>query len=410
MKVAVVGGGAAGFFAAINIRENHPGAEVHLFEKSQKLLTKVKISGGGRCNLTHASTSIQELAAAYPRGGKALKKAFSVFGIKDTVHWFESRGVPLMTQDDQRMFPESQDSQTIINLFLLQARELGIQVKRGWGVAEITTTDDQLCLSFMDRELAPRHFDKIVIASGGSPQRAGLDWLEKLGHQIEEPVPSLFTFNLPTDPITTLPGISVDQASISIQGTKLKSQGPLLITHWGLSGPAVLRLSALGARHLHQEDYSGVVLINWANENNQNLVGETLYQVIDQHPGKHLSNRRPFGLPERLWRHLLEKCEIDPGKQWREVGKKSINKLVNILTNDRYQVSGKTTFKEEFVTCGGISLSDVDIQTMESKVCKNMYFAGEVLDIDGITGGFNFQAAWTTAFIAAKLASTQQGN
>jgi len=403
MTIAIIGGGAAGFFAAIAAKENHPNAQVTILEKSQKLLSKVKVSGGGRCNVTNGCTSIKQLSTAYPRGEKKLKKAFRTFSTKDTMEWFESRGVPLMIQEDTCVFPVSQDSQSIIDCFLNGARRLGIKIEKGTGVKAIEPIGEQLQLEFIKAEYETRIYDKVIVATGGSPKRSGLEWLEKLGHKIEDPVPSLFTFNMPNEPIKELMGIVVEKALTNIQGTKLRGDGPLLITHWGMSGPAILKLSAFGARILSDCGYDFKVQVNWVNQINNELVMNALKNIVDDHGNKILSNYRPYLLPERLWHYLVEKCNLPLNKKWNELGKKGLNKLTNILTNDNYSVKGKTTFKEEFVTCGGVSLESIDFNTMQSRVCKNLYFAGEVMDVDAITGGYNFQAAWTTGFIAGKL-------
>lgn len=403
MNIAIIGGGAAGFFSAITAKENYPNAKITIFEKSQKLLSKVKISGGGRCNVTNSCSSIGQLCKAYPRGGKKLKKAFHQFNTSHTVEWFESRGVPLFAQDDNRIFPVSQSSQTIIDCFLQETKRLNIEIELGVGIKNIKSISNRLGLGFINQKLPTRIFDKVIIATGGSPKRQGLAWLETLGHKVEEPVPSLFTFNMPTEEVTRLMGLVVENVLVNIQGTKLRSDGPLLITHWGMSGPAVLKLSAFGARILHEMDYDFNVQINWVNETNNDLVINRLKAIAQEHPKKILANIRPFSLPERLWLFLLNKRAISEKKTWGELGKKSLNKLVSVLTNDVYAVKGKTTFKEEFVTCGGVSLDSIDLNTMQSKVCNNLYFAGEVMDIDAITGGYNFQAAWTTGFLAGKL-------
>lgn len=403
MKIAIIGGGAAGFFSAISAKENHPEAQVFLFEKSQKLLAKVKISGGGRCNVTNGCADVNELLKAYPRGGKKLKKAFHRFNTTDTMEWFESRGVPLLIQEDNCVFPVSQNSQSIIDCLMNEIRRLSIRVETGAGVQQIQPTGDQLVLDFTAADRPSQAFDKVIVATGGSPKRKGLEWLEALGHRIEDPVPSLFTFNMPAESITELMGIVVEPAQTSIQGTKLKASGPLLITHWGMSGPAILVLSAFGARVLQEMEYRCKVRINWVNEKNNAWVMAVLEEIVRDHPKKKLANYRPYLLPDRLWLYLLEKSKISAGNTWADLGQKSLNKLVHVLTNDGYAVQGKTTFKEEFVTCGGVSLQDINLQTMESKACPNLYFAGEVMDIDAITGGYNFQAAWTTGFIAGEV-------
>lgn len=402
MRIGIIGGGAAGFFSAIHAKENYPNADVVILEKSQKLLSKVKISGGGRCNVTNGCTSISELAKAYPRGEKKLKKAFREFNTKHTMEWFEKRGVPLVIQEDNCVFPVSQDSQSIIDCFMNETKRLGIEIEIGKMVEEIIPDKKGIQLKFRGNELV-YFFNKVIIATGGSPKRSGLEWLEKLGHSIEEPVPSLFTFNMPSEPVTELMGIVVEKTLTSIQGTKLQSDGPLLITHWGMSGPSVLKLSAFGARILANKNYTCNLQVNWVNEPNYEKVMEELKNIVKNNGNKQIQNFRAYLLPERLWHFLLQKIEIPLTKKWNELGKKNLNRLCNLLTNDLYSVKGKTTFKEEFVTCGGVSLQDINFKTMESKKLPNLYFAGEVLDIDGITGGYNFQAAWTTAYIAGKL-------
>jgi len=403
MRVAIIGGGAAGFFSAIAVKENYPQAQVTIFEKLQKPLVKVKLTGGGRCNLTNAVSTTKDLISAYPRGGKLLKQAFRVFDNHDSMRWFEKRGVPLTTQDDLCVFPVSQDSQTIIDCLINEAQKLGVEIKTGREITHIDIGDEDFELSFHHDSYKKEKADKIIVTTGGSPKRKGLSWLEELHHQIAEPIPSLFTFNMPGESIKSLMGIVIENVLVSLQGTKLKAQGPLLITHWGMSGPAILKLSSFGARLLSEKNYEFRIQVNWVNIQNSNLINEALLHITEEHPNKILANYRAFNLPERLWLFLLEKSELSTQKKWSELGKKGLNKLVNILSNDIYQVKGKTVFREEFVTCGGISLQSIDNKTLQSKVCKNLYFAGEVLDIDGITGGYNLQAAWTTAFIAGKL-------
>lgn len=401
MKVAVIGGGAAGFFSAISVKENYPNASVTIFEKTTKVLSKVKVSGGGRCNVTNGTTSIADLAKAYPRGGKKMKKALKIFNTKHTIEWFESRGVPLKIESSNHVFPVSDDSQTVIDCFMKACKQLKINIKTKSPIQKIIPTENGLEVEFSNEQKA--HFDKIIVATGGSPKRKGLEWLEALGHKIENPVPSLFTFNMKKQPITELMGVAVKEALVTIQGTKLKMSAPLLITHWGMSGPAILKLSAFGARLLSDMNYEFKAQVNWTAIQNVNVVQEDLQNIVNNHPQKQLQNLKPYGLPERLWNYLLAKAELATDKKWSELGKKGVNKLTSILTYDVYQVRGKTTFKEEFVTCGGVSLESIDFNTMQSRVCKNLYFAGEVMDVDGITGGYNFQAAWTTGFIAGML-------
>lgn len=401
MKVAIIGGGAAGFFSAISAKQHHPEAEVTILEKSNKLLAKVKISGGGRCNVTNGCRNINQLAAAYPRGEMFLKKAFGTFNTRHTEEWFESRGVPLTTQDDNCVFPVSQNSQSIIDCLMNECKKLGVQIEINKGVTAIQSENDKIHLTFNTDETIV--YDKVIVATGGSPKRSGLEWLEQLGHTIVEPVPSLFTFNMPAEKVKELMGIVVEKTKTNVQGTKLKSDGPLLITHWGMSGPSILKLSAFGARILSERDYNFNIQVNWVNEQNAEIVQREIRAIAEEHGQKKLSNYRPFLLPDRLWQFLIEKTEFPADQLWGNIGKKGVNKIVEFLTNDVYAVSGKTTFKEEFVTCGGVSLDDIEVKSMQSKVVKNLYFTGEVMDIDGITGGYNFQAAWTTGFIAGKL-------
>lgn len=394
MKIAVIGGGAAGFMAAITAKEHAPHAEVTLFEKTSKVLSKVKISGGGRCNVSNACFSISELCKNYPRGGKQLKKSFGHFYTKDTIEWFAKRGVSLKTEADKRMFPESNDSQTIVDCLTQGLKEVGAGLATQSAVSQITPLEKGFQLSINDQEL---HFDKVIVATGGSPKLSGLQWLADLGYTIENPVPSLFTFNMPQESIKSLMGVVAPEVTVRIQGEKLKQEGPLLITHWGMSGPAILKTSAFGARSLAEKNYQFVVQINWIQLNE-----EECKSLLQEQGNKKIANKNPFNLPNRLWHFLLNKLDIAADISWSQIGKKERNRLLNTLLNDSYQVSGKTTFKEEFVTCGGVSLSNINMSTMESKLHPGMYFAGELLDIDGVTGGFNFQAAWTTGFLAGK--------
>ena len=401
VQVAVIGGGAAGFFSAISAKRHNPDAKVTIYEKTDKLLSKVRISGGGRCNVTHHCFDIRELVEFYPRGKRPLKKAFGIWSPTDTVDWFESRGVELKTEADGRMFPVTDDSKTIINCLMEETRKLGIGIKTKANIKTISKAKHEYELGF--HRGGRKSADKVIVATGGSPRSKGFDWLRELGHDIEEPVPSLFTFNMPDEPIKELMGVVAEPVLIKIMGSNLSSSGPLLITHWGMSGPAVLKLSAFGARDFYDMGYEFKVLVNWTGERAEQEVRGILREVENEHPKKKIQNVNPFELPGRLWDFLLNKLNLGDDMIWQNMGKKNINRLVHLLTNDVYQVQGKTTFKEEFVTCGGISLLDVDMKTMESRKSPGLYFAGEVLDIDGVTGGFNFQAAWTTGFIAGKL-------
>ncbi|MCG3164733.1 MAG: hypothetical protein POELPBGB_00492 [Bacteroidia bacterium] len=404
MEVAVLGGGAAGFFAAISCKQNYPAAKVVLYEKTEKLLAKVKVSGGGRCNVTHACFTVSQLVKSYPRGEKFLRKSFEQFNTTDTIKWFESRGVKLKTEADGRMFPVTDSSQTIIDCLESEAQNLGVLVKTSSAVTGIEKVENGFLLKFSESN--KKQVDKLIIATGGSPKPEGFLWLQKLGHRIEAPVPSLFTFNIPDNDITSLMGVAVENATVWIEKTKLKQQGPVLVTHWGLSGPAVLKLSSFGARVLSDMNYNFKVHVNWLGELNEEEARLKIAEELQTSNQKKISNTKPFDIPNRLWLYLLNKSGIGEETRWTELKKENRNRLINFLTNHEFEVKGKTTFKEEFVTCGGISLSDVNPQTMQSLVCPGLYFAGEVLDIDGITGGFNFQAAWTTGFIAGKISST----
>jgi predicted Rossmann fold flavoprotein len=403
MNVAIIGGGAAGFFAAIHVKINHPSATVTIFEKSNKLLAKVKVSGGGRCNVTNACTDVDMLSQQYPRGSRQLRKAFGHFSTSDTMRWFEERGVKLVVQEDDCVFPESQNSQTIIDCFMSETGRLGIAVKTSCGVSGISYDDDSDKLMLHLENDSFLSFDKVIVATGGQPKAEKFKWLSDAGQSIVEPLPSLFTFNMPGEPVKELMGVVVENATAGIRATKLKAGGPLLITHWGMSGPAILKLSAFGARILAAMNYDFYVHINWLSVPNEEELRIRLVALLKQSGRRFISNSRFVEIPQRLWDYLLTKINIPLDKPADELGKKDLNRLVEVLFNDSYHVVGKTTFKEEFVTAGGVSLDDIDFKTMQSKKMKGLYFAGEVMDVDGITGGFNFQSAWTTAFIAARL-------
>lgn len=400
--IAVIGGGAAGFFAALSVKKHHPQYRVSLFEKTDKVLAKVKISGGGRCNVTNSTKDINSLIKAYPRGGKKLKNIFYRFTTQDTYEWFENRGVALKTEADGRVFPVSNNSQSIIDCLLSEAEKLGISIHYQTAVAHLEKNRDQWLLYFKHTE-SPIAFEAVIVASGGSPKEQGFKWLKDLGHEIKTPVPSLFTFNLPKEPITELTGLVVEHAVVKIKGQGIESTGPLLITHWGFSGPAVLVASSHGARRLAETNYHFEIEVNWLNERNTQDLFQQLQKIILQHPLKTIVNQKGFPLPQRLWQFLLEKSNLTIEKRWNELGYKNARRLIELLTHDTYKVSGKTTFKEEFVTCGGVSLESIHLKTLESKEAQGLYFAGEVLDIDGVTGGYNFQAAWSTGYIAGQL-------
>ena len=399
MKIAVIGGGAAGFMAAVTAKENNPNAHVTIFEKSNKVLSKVLISGGGRCNVTHNCKSISQLIKNYPRGGKQLKKSFSQFSNSDTIEWFKNNNVELKIETDNRMFPQSNSSQTIIDLFINKTEKLNIKICLGSKVDIIQHSKDVIFLEVNNQNIK---FDRLIISTGGYPKISGFKLFQKLGYNISSPVPSLFTFNIPKDNITQLMGVVVENASAKVKGLKLKQNGPVLITHWGLSGPCILKLSSWGAKDLADLDYHFVAQINWLSENEEFVRVEITKQLSSN---KNIYNSNIFSLPKRLWHHILKKVKIDELQKWNVLNKKLRNKLINTLVNDEFTINGKTTFKEEFVTCGGIKLDQINMATMESKIHKNIYFSGEILNIDAITGGFNFQAAWTTGYLCGKNAS-----
>lgn len=391
MRTAIIGGGAAGFFLAINLKEMMPEMEVDIFERSQRVLSKVEISGGGRCNCTNSFASIRDLSAAYPRGHRLMKRLFNVFSHEDAYAWFEGHGVPLVTQEDECVFPAAQDSHAIIECFLALARQHHVHIYTGRKIQSL-------------EEL--QGYDHVAVTTGGSPHGEGLHWLAELGHLVEPPVPSLFTFNISDPSLTALMGVVAEQATVMIPGSKLRAEGPLLLTHWGMSGPAILKLSSHAARLLAESRYRQPLSVNWVGTKDAE-VQEMLCESTTHHPQKQLQTLNPFGLSQRLWSYLLEKSLGNRAQvRWAELNKKDVNRLVNVLCNDSYMIAGKSAFKDEFVTCGGISLKSVHPATLESKHVADLYFAGEVLDIDGITGGFNFQAAWTTAYtVATAIAS-----
>ncbi len=398
--IVVIGGGAAGFFSAINAAENYPHCRVLLFEKSNKLLSKVRISGGGRCNVTHACFDNKLLVKNYPRGEKQLKGVFSRFAVKDTIAWFANRGVEFHEEEDGRMFPANNSSETIVNCLTQEAQKKKVDIYCSHELVRIEKRGaENFVLHFANG--LQYVCEAVVVTVGGQTKVAKYDFIRLLGHSIKEPIPSLFTINLTKNPVTGLMGLVAQTARIKIAGTNHTCTGPLLITHWGFSGPAVLRLSAFAAEHFHYCNYQSGILINWINQHEEE-VRQALLQYAQERPRALPGNYPLFNLPRRLWEFLLRKAEIMDEKPWAEISKKQLHKLISLLTADEYHMDGKTTFKEEFVTCGGVPLHEVDMRTMQSKICPGLFFAGEVLDIDGITGGFNFQAAWSTAWLAAK--------
>ncbi|MGI4835740.1 MAG: NAD(P)/FAD-dependent oxidoreductase [Janthinobacterium lividum] len=407
LPVAVLGGGAAGFFGAITCAEANPTQPVFLLEKSPKLLSKVRVSGGGRCNVTHACESAAQLMQHYPRGSRGLKEAFQQFGVAETVAWFARRGVQLKTEADGRMFPTTDSSETIAQALEGAARQAGVCVVTRAAVERITPLPAggfELALSGEGaaRLGSPLRVGQLLVATGGSAKTEAYDWLRALGHSVAAPVPSLFTFNVPASPLRELPGVSVPHARVVLAGEKLQYEGPLLVTHWGVSGPAVLKLSAWGARRLHELGYHGTALISWVPAHTDETLRAWAQQFRQENGRKQVAAHPQFGLPTRLWRTLTAEAGLGPDARWSEVPAKAQNRLLELLLRTPLQVQGKTTHKDEFVTCGGIPLSEINFQTMESRRMPGLYFAGEVLDIDGITGGFNFQAAWTTGWLAGR--------
>jgi len=408
-RLVVIGAGASGFFCAVNAASIDPLLEVIILEKSSKVLSKVRISGGGRCNVTHACFSIAEMLKHYPRGSAFLKKPFHQFFTTDTINWFSSRGVPLKTEADGRMFPESNSSASIINCLIKEANHYAVEIRMNASVEKIEVFD------FSNNEASLNHkkfilhmgnkstidADVVLVASGGYPNEAQFRWLQSTGHAIEAPVPSLFTFNFPGHPITKLMGVAVTNAVVKIAGTRLQQEGPLLITHWGLSGPAALKLSAWAARELAEKKYSADIIVNWLPGEHEQSLLEKFKQWRFQLAPQKLINRNPMGLPSRLWEFFIQQSGIPEATRWADLPAREQNILIRQLCRSSFYMKGKTTFKEEFVTAGGILLNSIDPSRMESKLIPGLYFAGEVMDVDGVTGGFNFQHAWTSGWVAA---------
>ena len=400
-QIIVIGGGAAGFFGAIAAAENNPNAKVILLEKNRTVLNKVRISGGGRCNVTHACFDSKQLAKFYPRGGAFLRPLFNQFNVQNTVQWFENQGVELKKESDGRMFPITDNSETIAQSLEQKAKQLGVTVMTSFGVSKINFENNQITsLELQSGEILPA--DSVLVTTGGSPNITGYQWLMDTGHTIVSPVPSLFTFNVPTSHFHDLAGVSVQKASVKVAGKKLIQDGALLVTHWGFSAPAVLKLSAWGARELADLLYDFTAIINWIPDVSEKKIREIFDEIKKTNPKKLIQSNQQFELPSRLWKRFCELSEIDENLRWIDLTIKHTNKLIENLINSSQKVQGKTTFKEEFVTCGGIDLSEINPETLESKFIKGLFFAGEVLDIDAVTGGYNFQAAWTTGFVAGK--------
>ncbi len=408
LRVVVIGGGAAGFFGAIACAAAHPHTQVTLLEAGHHPLSKVRISGGGRCNVTHACFDPASLISYYPRGAKALRGAFSRFQPKDTVAWFQSHGVQLKTEADGRMFPVTDSSETIVNCLVKAAEEAGVKLRTSTAVKSIwrhspsqLPTQGRFEIELKTGEIL--ECDRLLLATGSNPQ--GYRWAVSLGHTVEPPVPSLFTFNIQDPRLQDLAGVSLDNVHLRLPeapSTLREQTGPLLITHWGLSGPAVLKLSAWGARFLHEQHYQTPLLVNCLPQYSQDNLRQMLLAVKSQLPRRQILTSCPVPVPKRLWKTLVTSVGISTEERWAEVSKKALNQLVQELSQGRYLIKGKGVFKEEFVTCGGVKLKEVDFKTMESRLVPGLYFAGEILDIDGVTGGFNFQSAWTTAWLAGQ--------
>lgn len=402
--IIIVGGGAAGFFTAINIVEKHPKLKVAILERGKHVLEKVRISGGGRCNVTHACFEPNELVKYYPRGEKELRGPFHQFCSGDTIEWFEKHGVELKIEDDGRMFPVSNSSQTIIDCFLNATQKLGISVLTGQSVQSIYNPESQNLGTrerFWKIETQSENYicEKLILATGSNPKI--WEMLQIFGHAVVSPVPSLFTFNIKDTRIKELPGVAA-KVTVKVKDTKLTSTGPLLITHWGMSGPAILKLSAWGARILHDKNYQFTIFVNWLNDIDAEDCEKILKNLKQEHAKKAVAKKSPFDFPNRLWESLVLVSGIEIDTKWADLNKNKLLNLTNQLTSGQFQVNGKSTFKEEFVTAGGIDLKEINFKTMESKLHKNLFFAGEIVNIDAVTGGFNFQNAWTSGFILAK--------
>jgi predicted Rossmann fold flavoprotein len=412
MRIVIVGGGASGFMAAITAAETFPDASIQILEKNKTVLNKVRISGGGRCNVTHQPSDLRFFIKNYPRGEKMLKKLLHRFNAQDTVNWFEKRGVQLKTEADGRMFPVTDSSHTIVECLLRNTKNLGISIRTNTVVKHFTCGSECGPSGFtihLDNEEV-LYAEKLLIATGGYPKLNSFDWIAAHAHNIVVPQPSLFTFNTPGNYLLSLAGVSVQDCLVKINGTKHEWRGPVLITHWGFSGPAILKLSAWGARDLAEKNYHFTCKINWIPDFNEQQVREFLISQKTKTPKQQITSHTRFGIPMRLWKSFTEQADIPEGLIWSEASHKVLNRLTELLTNSQFEVKGKTTFKEEFVTCGGVSITDIDFETMESTQIPGLFFAGEVLDADGITGGFNFQNAWTTGYIAGQSIGKNSAN
>lgn len=400
MRIVIAGGGAAGFFAAITCAEADPTAEVVIYEATAHPLAKVRVSGGGRCNVTHACFEPKELVQRFPRGARELLGPFTRFGPRDTIAWFAARGVELKTENDGRMFPTTDDSATIVDCLQNAATRAGVRLVTRCGITTVVKNENGFFLTLTTGETAQA--DRLLIATGGNKGSAGLAIAETLGHSIVPPVPSLFTFHIDDPRLRGLEGLSAPLAGTSVCGTRLRASGPILVTHWGLSGPAILKLSAWGARELHEADYRFTLGVNWAEPRTPQQAQAELEAERAAHPRRQVATTNPFGLPARLWERLVTAAGLATDAIWTGVSNNLLRSLAAQAASAEFAVAGKSMNKEEFVTCGGVKLREVDFATMESRICPGLHFAGEVLDLDGITGGFNFQSAWTTGWHAGR--------
>jgi predicted Rossmann fold flavoprotein len=425
MHIAIIGAGAAGCFTAVNLKRLNPQADITVFESGKRPLAKVAVTGGGRCNLTNSFEGVKSVSSVYPRGERLMKRLLREFSHQDAYQWFESEGVRLITQNDDCVFPKSQNAMEIVDTLLRLMNKFGIKIKTGYRVTHVerqlgshaksmSNVDDEyqkethrFYIHFADADLPSEEADVVVVTTGGQPKSAGMEMLRDFNLDMENPVPSLFSICLPCDPITEHTGTVVDNVDVCLTGTKHKASGALLITHWGMSGPAILKLSSYAARTLHEKDYKAKLSVNWFGGYNESDVMEHLTTIAMENPLKQISTARPSHINGRLWSHLLIRCGIDPGQRWQELTRKGYNRLVSMLTNNIYTIDGKNRFKEEFVTCGGVSLSNINPNTLECKTCDSLYFAGEILDVDAVTGGFNLQAAWTMGFVVAKAIASK---
>ncbi len=404
MDIAIIGAGAAGCFCAIHLKRRIPQANIYIYEASKQPLAKVSVTGGGRCNITNTFVDVENLSQVYPRGEQLMKRSLSVFDQNETMAWFEQEGVQLMVQDDQRVFPKSEDAMEVVNKLLFIMKEEKIAIHLSHQVSDVVVSDNRYQLTFTENKLKPATADFLVITSGGLKQS---QFIQSLQLDVVSPVPSLFTFNISLPELTALSGTTIEGCRASIAGTKFRSEGNILITHWGISGPCVLKLSSYAARYLADNNYKAQLIINWLGQQKEEEVRQWLAKTISQFPQKHIGTIYPLSFSLRHWKFLLDRCKIDANQPYKALNSKQFNRIVSTLVNDSYDLSGQSRNKDEFVTCGGIALSSVNLSTLESRQYRHLYFAGEVLDVDAITGGFNLQAAWTTAYVVALAISSE---